>query len=164
MWTWDNKRGFGSGLTVRYRYGPRYRHGCAAEVARPKLAKPQPEHPEPAVWDALPLPSGRRTGRVSRSALQFRTATRRTMPVRAAGTAWNSAWHTGIPRPRGADLGGTPHRPRKRRNLARCFRYAARSAVTRSRGRRRSLSPPTPTRTKTRARQLRWKLLLVVSK
>ena len=42
------ERGFGSGLTVRYRHGPRYRHGCAAEVARPKQAKPQPETPKSA--------------------------------------------------------------------------------------------------------------------
>ena len=75
------ERGFGSGLTVRYRYGPRYRHGCAAEVARPKLAKPQPGNPKPVVRDALPLPSGRRTGRVSRSALQFSWQRRQRIPT-----------------------------------------------------------------------------------
>ena len=42
------ERGFGSGLTVRYRHGPRYRHGCAAEVARPKQAKPQSGTPKSA--------------------------------------------------------------------------------------------------------------------
>ena len=69
--TMGNERGFGSGLTVRYRHGPRYRHGCAAEVARPKQAKPQSETPESAFRAALPHPSGRRTSRVSRSAQEF---------------------------------------------------------------------------------------------